>query len=344
MSKAMTTSPASNEQRRDEMHQKFAELGLKGYWQNQRETHRVEPRLWRWEDVHPALLEASQVIRLGDEAFRRNVSLITESRTVVMGFQIVLPGEAAPAHRHTNTALRFVVKGGGAYTTSNGEPMVMEPGDLLIQPNFVWHDHVNKSSEPIIWIDALDVGVVSFLDCYPFRENWPTGEQQPLTLTDGASRRLYGPIRKPVVEYEGAGVPYHYKWGETLEALEELAASGDCDPYDGVLLEYKNPLSGGHTFLTMTCHIQMLLPGQETQSHRHTGTTHYHVVQGEGVTTVGRKEPKDLVWDKNDSFTLPPWRWHRFRNRSKTEPAILFSVTDKPMLEMTGLHREERGA
>ena len=63
----------------------------------------------------------------------------------------------------------------------------------------------------------------------------------------------------------------------------------------------------------------------------------------EGVTTVGRKEPIDLVWDKNDSFTLPPWRWHRYRNRSKTEPAILFSVTDKPMLEMTGLHREERG-
>jgi len=318
MSKAMKTDVANNQQRRDEMHQRFAELGLKGYWQNQRETHRVEPRLWRWKEVRPALLEASEVIRLGDEAFRRNIGLITESRTVVMGFQIVLPGEAAPAHRHTNTALRFVVEGGGAYTTSNGEPMVMEPGDLLIQPNFVWHDHVNNSSDPIIWIDALDVGVVNFLDCYPFRENWPTGKQQPLTRSHGASRRLYGPIRKPVVEYEGAGVPYHYKWRETLEALEELAASGDCDPYDGVLVEYKNPISGGHTFLTMTCHIQMLLPGQETQAHRHTGTTHYHVVQGEGLTTVGRKEPTDLVWDKNDSFTIPPWRWHRYRNRSKT--------------------------
>jgi len=343
MSKAMKTSSVDHVQRRDELHRKFAELGLRGYWQNQRQTHRVDPRLWRWEEIQPALMEASDVIRIGPEAFRRNVGLITESRTVAMGFQIVLPGEAAPAHRHTNTALRFVVQGGGAYTTSNGEPMIMEPGDLLIQPNFVWHDHVNDSNEPIIWIDALDVGLVDFLDCYPFRENWPKGEQQPLTRKHGASRRLYGPIRKPVVEYEGAGVPYHYKWGETLEALEELAATGDCDPYDGFLLEYKNPLTGGPTFLTMTCHIQMLLPGQDTLSHRHTGTTHYHVVQGQGVTFVDRDEPIELAWKDHDSFTMPPWRWHRYENRSETDPAILFSVTDRPLLEMTGLHREEGG-
>jgi gentisate 1,2-dioxygenase len=341
MSKAMRQSSVNHEARRNALHEKFAQLGLRGYWQANREIRRVDPRLWRWEEIQPALMEASEVIRIGPEAFRRNVGLITESRTVVMGFQIVLPGEAAPAHRHTNTALRFVVQGGGAYTTSNGEPMVMEPGDLLIQPNFVWHDHVNDSKEPIIWIDALDVGVVNFLDCYPFRENWPKGEQQPLTRKDGASRRLYGPIRKPVVTYEGAGVPYHYKWGETLAALEELAESGNTDPYDGVLLEYKNPLTGGHTFLTMTCYIQMLLPGQETQAHRHTGTTHYHVVQGEGVTVVDREEPIELEWHEHDSFTLPPWRWHRYRNRSTSEPAILFSVTDRPLLEMTGLHREE---
>src|SRR5262245_12303831 len=148
-------NPALSEPKdRTELHKKFAELGLRGYWQSDRNQPRMEPKLWRWKDIYPALMETAEVIRIGPDAFRRNVALQTGSKTLAMGFQIVLPGEAAAAHRHTNTALRFVVKGGGAYTTSNGEPMVMEPGDLLIQPNWVWHDHVNNSKEPIIWIDA----------------------------------------------------------------------------------------------------------------------------------------------------------------------------------------------
>lgn len=324
----------------DKLHEKFAALGLRGYWQMRRDQERMEPKLWRWETIHPVLMEAADVVSIGAEAFRRNIGLVTGSKTVSMGFQIVLPGETAPAHRHTNTALRFVVEGGGAYTTSNGEPMVMEPGDLLIQPNFAWHDHVNDSDKPIIWIDSLDGALVNYLDA-SFRENWAEGERQPLTKKSGASRRLYGPVRQAVVRYEGAGVPYHYKWGETIEALQELAESGVHDPYDGVLLEYKNPINGGHTFLTMTCHIQMLLPGQETRPHRHTGTTLYHTVQGRGVTVVDRTTEMD--WNEHDSFSLPSWRWHQHRNRSSTEPAILFSVTDRPLLEMTGLDREEQG-
>ena len=121
----------------------------------------------------------------------------------------------------------------------------------------------------------LDSGLVSFLNA-SFREEWSEGISQPLTKKDGASRRLYGPARQPAVQYEGAGVPYHYKWAETLEALQELADQGIHDPYDGVFLEYKNPINGGPTFLTMTCHLQMLMPGQETRFHRHTGTTLYH--------------------------------------------------------------------
>ena len=70
----------------------------------------------------------------------------------------------------------------------------MQPGDLLIQPNWVWHDHVNHSEEPIIWVDALDAGVVNFLGASQFREEWGEG-QQPLTRAKGSSRRLFGPAR-----------------------------------------------------------------------------------------------------------------------------------------------------
>ena len=338
----MTSSATNIRGTREELHRKFAAMGLRGYWQMEREERNVQPRLWRWDELYPVLMETTEVIRIGPDAFRRNVGLQTRSRTISFGFQIVLPGETAAAHRHTNTALRFVVKGSGAYTTSDGEPMIMAPGDLLIQPNFAWHDHVNDSKEPIIWIDALDSELVNYLDA-SFREDWAEGKQQPLTKTSGASRRLYGPIRQPELNPR-AGVPYHYKWGETLEALEELAKTeGVHDPYDGVLLEYKNPITGGHTFLTMTCFIQMLLPGQTTRFHRHTATTHYHVVRGTGALVVDKNETKEFAYNEHDSFTLPPWRWHQHRNNSTTEPAILFSVTDRPLLQMTGLDREERG-
>ena len=337
----MATSSTDHEKELSELHEKFAALGLRGYWQRSGEKVEMQPKLWRWEEIYPVLMEAADVVRIGPEAFRRNIGLQTGSRTISMGFQIVLPGESAPAHRHTNTALRFVVEGGGAYTTSNCEPMVMERGDLLIQPNWVWHDHVNDSDRPIIWIDALDGGLVRFLGG-SFREYWSEGERQPLTKEPGTSRRLYGPARQPGVEYEGAGVPYHYKWGESIEALQELQKRGIEDPFDGVLLEYKNPLTGGHTFLTMTCHLQMLPPGMETRAHRHTGTVLYQTVQGSGVTIVDHEKLIELSWKERDSFSLPSWRWHRHRNLSKTEPAILFSVTDRPMLEMTGLDREEK--
>jgi len=140
----MSKPAIDRRERLEELNGKLADLGMRGYWQLRRDSEGMEPKLWRWADIYPALMETAEVVRLGSDTFRRNVGLQTGSRTISMGFQIVLPGEVAPPHRHTNTALRFVIKGGGAYTTSNGEPMPMYPGDLLIQPNWAWHDHVNQ--------------------------------------------------------------------------------------------------------------------------------------------------------------------------------------------------------
>ena len=48
---------------------------------------------------------------------------------------------------------------------------VYVPGNLLIQPNFAWHDHTNNSNEPIIRIDALDSGLVNYLLTASFVKN-----------------------------------------------------------------------------------------------------------------------------------------------------------------------------
>ena len=118
----MSKPAIDHRDRLDALNGKLSNLGMRGYWQLRHDGERMEPKLWRWADIYPALMETADVVRIGADAFRRNVGLQTGSRTISMGFQIVLPGEAAPPHRHTNTALRFVIKGGGAYTTSNGEP------------------------------------------------------------------------------------------------------------------------------------------------------------------------------------------------------------------------------
>jgi len=95
---------------------------------------------------------------------------------------------------------------------------------------------------------------------------------------------------------------------------------------------------------TIGCWVQMIPPGESTKPHRHTSSTIYHVVQGEGLTSVGKSKtsPTELEWRAHDCFFVPSWNWHKFANKSKKEPAIIFSVTDRPVLESLGLFREEK--
>jgi gentisate 1,2-dioxygenase len=263
------------------------------------------------------------------------------------GYQVVMPGESAPAHRHTASAMRLIIIGdGSAYTTTNGEQMFMEPGDLLVQPSFGWHDHSNPGTEPVIWMDMLDNVLVQTLDV-EFRTDWPNGEQQPVTHSEGFHSKLYGAVRPArLIDAKLASPqdspPVTYKFRDAVAALEMMAAEEEVDPHDGVLLEYANPVTGGHTLPTMSARIQMLRPGEATQPHRHTGVVRYHVISGEGVSTLDRDDPKELGWEDHDAFKIPSWRWHSHRNLSRTEPALLFSISDAPVAEAFGFYREEK--
>ena len=135
----MSTTDAAHQEELKALKALYDKVGLRGYWDVGRTASRPEPitpKLWRWSDIYPALQRASQVVRIGKEAFRRANGMVTGSRTLNAGFQYVGPGESAGAHRHVASALRFVVQGHGGYTTSDGVQMIMEPGDLLTQPNW----------------------------------------------------------------------------------------------------------------------------------------------------------------------------------------------------------------
>ena len=124
--------------------------------------------------------------------------------------------------------------------------------------------------------------------------------------------------------------------------MNEVAASGQRDPHDGVLLEYAHPLTGGPTMPTIGCWVQMIPPGEATKPHRHTSSTIYHVVQGDGATIAEKKGAgKESTGAPTTASSCRPGTGTHFENKSTNEPAIIFSVTDRPVLESLGLFREE---
>lgn len=95
--------------------------------------------------------------------------------------------------------------------------------------------------------------------------------------------------------------------------------------------------AGGPTLPTLDCEVQRIRPGWSGQRHRHTHAVVYHVVDGAGCTEIG----DGLVeWERGDTFVVPLWTWHRHRNDRK-EPAVLFSMTDRPVMQSLGFHREQ---
>jgi len=304
------------------------------------------PYVWHWKDIKPRAMQATELIGT-QQAERRVLQLrnpaIKErsatTNTLFGGIQIVMPGEVARAHRHTMAALRFIIESEGGYTNVNGDPIPMRPGDLVLTPNWTWHDHANDTGKPMIWLDGLDAPLVRLLEA-GFQEEYPQ-ETQPVSEARGLSQTKYGggPLRPA---WEACTTRYsplmHYPWPETKKALAGLTGMAQGSPFDGIIMEYTNPMDGGPVMPTMGCYVQMLRPGERTQAHKHTSSAVYHVVEGRGRSVVGGQE---LLWEEKDVFCVPGWTAHEHVNASSTEPAFLFSFTDIPVLSALDLLREE---
>jgi len=317
---------------------------LSGFWKTRVPLHASEaPYLWKWEELLDGLMKASETIGI-EQAERRAIQLVSPhlpikspSHTLQFSFSIVNPGEVARAHRHNMAAIRFVVQGKGAYTAVDGEKFPMAEGDLILTPNWTWHDHHNESEDPIIWLDGLDGPLIRSLNVLFFEEYEKS--EQPVTRETGESLSRLGFARAPKKdETHLRGVPFRYAWQDTYKALKTMSDS-ERDPYDGTLLRYINPATGGFTYPTMSCEIQLFKAREKTRIHRHTSTALYHVFKGWGRTAVGEGH---LEWKKGDSFVVPLWQPHSHENLSDEE-AILFSINDRPVMEALQLYREEAG-
>jgi gentisate 1,2-dioxygenase len=324
----------------------MAQKNLGGHWQLGLESYlsypetTVQPYLWKWQDVYETLMRAGEVVSMED-AERRTVRLLNPAlrdrqattHTIHFSFQYVKSGEHARPHRHTAAAFRFILKGSGAYTTVNGQKCVMEEGDLILTPQLSWHDHTNDSGRPIIWLDGLDIPLVQSLQQLLF-EPYPEYAQR-IEKTSEDVALSYGHAR-PAGTLAAEG--FHYKWSNSQRSLNALVAAAAPDRFDGYLLEYQNPMTGGPTMPTIQCALSLLRPGQETEPHRHTSTVIYHVFRGRGSSYVGDER---FDWEAGDSFVVPLWYPHRHVNGAASEEAILFSMSDAPVLKSLALYREE---
>jgi gentisate 1,2-dioxygenase len=304
---------------------------------------RVKPHLWKWQEIYDSLLQAREKISVASGSVERRVIRLVNpgmpehemtSHTMLFSFQLIQPGEVAPAHRHTMAAIRFILQGRGAYTNVDGQKMVMEDGDLILTPQWAWHEHAHEGDEPMVWIDGLDVPFIQSLQAISFQPY----RQGRLPVNEGIDPQAYYGMTRPVEKSEQECMPFlHYRWRDTYPALQRLARTM-TNRYDGVALEYVNPATGGSTLPTLSCWIQMLHADERTKSHRHNSTSIYHAFRGSGTTMING-EP--FQWEQGDTFIVPLWSWHEHVNRSSTEEAILFSMHDVPILKAFGLYREE---
>jgi gentisate 1,2-dioxygenase len=282
----------------------------------------MQARMWRWRDIEPLVRRSPEFMAPGRGAERRIIRLDnpgvperTAGHTISVAVQYLLPGEVAPAHRHTPNAIRFMLHGQGAYTTIEGDKFLMRRGDLVVTPSMTWHDHGNEGSEPVMWTDALDSPVVRYLENLamdPYE-----GEQQPVRIGPPA-RHLRFPF-------------------DTAYAALVALAAGPADPFDDVIMEYRDPATGRSVVPALGCYLQMLRPGVRTRAHRETSSAVYHVVAGAGFTEI---DGVRFEWSEGDFFAVPPRALHGHGNDG-AQPAILYSVQDVPLVRALGFYRME---
>jgi gentisate 1,2-dioxygenase len=347
------TAPEQASQR-EAFYAELAPLALKPLWTILRSTltdepaRREIPYVWRWRDVRPHLLRAGELVT-AEEAERRVLMFINpghpqkigSTATLYAAMQLILPGETAPAHRHTPTALRFIVEGKGGYTCVEGVRIDMERGDLVLTPSGAWHDHGNDGDEPVMWMDGLDIPVMVALNCMFFEH---VGGKQQQRETSRVRERLQGRALFPG-RAEGRGevrpAGWHsspvwsYRWREVSEALELMAKHREADPYDGFVVSYVNPATGGEVLPSIGCRAQLLPAGLRTRAQRSTASAVYHVVEGSGESVVAGVR---IAWQRGDTFAVPIWCWSE---HAATTDAKLFSFNDVPLVTALGHLRHE---
>jgi gentisate 1,2-dioxygenase len=272
------------------------------------------PAHWSYADAKAGLDAAGRLIDV-TLAERRNLVMrnpapiagFETSRTLVAAYQMILPGEHAPSHRHSSHALRVIIDGRGSYSIVDGEKTPMETGDVVLTPGWCWHGHGHDGDAPAYWFDGLDVPLTHLLEPMFFEEH-PQKYQQ--------------------VERVAQTSPYRFKREDIVRRLD--AAVGDPEGFHGPRVALEAP-----TMPSMGLVMERLASGTRTKRYRTTANTIFHVAEGSGESTIGDRR---FVWRRGDTFVAPGW--HAVGHHA-TSDAQVFALSDEPLLRFSNYYRFE---
>ena len=346
----------------EQLYRGFEEELLVPLWTEIGDLMPLHPRskaaahLWRWDRLKALAAQAGRIVPVGRGGERRAIALANPALggrpfatpTLWAAIQYLMPGENAPEHRHTQHAFRFVVEGEGVWTVVNGDAVRMSRGDFLPQAGWNWHAHHNAATEPMAWIDGLDIPFSYYTESQffePGRDRISAAEQ--ITPARSRSERLWGhpglrPVAKPGAL--SASPLLAYRWVDTDRALAEqlaLESEGEaCTLSAGhAAVRFTNPTSGGDVLPTMRTEMHRVRAGVQTQPRRETGSSVYQVFDGTGTVSVG-----DRQWAvaRGDLFVVPSWLPFAAKASASTQ-LDLFRFSDAPIFEAIHAHRVQVG-
>ncbi|MFC5959770.1 cupin domain-containing protein [Streptomyces pratens] len=319
---------------------------------------RAVPHLWRWEKLRELAAQAGEIVPVGRGGERRAIALANPALggrpfatpTLWAAIQYLMPGEDAPEHRHTQHAFRFVVEGEGVWTVVGRDPVAMRRGDFLPQAGWNMHAHHNATSQPMAWIDGLDIPFqyTSESQFFEFGRD-EISDAERITPDRSRSERLWGhPGLRPVAAtVDAPGTPLlAYRWEHTDRALTDQLAlekegfGGTVEPGHAAV-RFTDPSNGTDVLPTIRAEVHRVVRGAETAPVRETGSSVYQVFDGSGTVTVG-----DTSWSvtRGDLFVVPSWQPLSVRSEagptdSDSGALDLFRFSDSPIFEALRLNR-----
>ncbi|MBB3178302.1 cupin domain-containing protein [Variovorax sp. Sphag1AA] len=318
---------------------------------------KASPHLWRWDRLVELASEAGRIVPVGRGGERRAIALANPSLggrpfatpTLWAAIQYLMPGEDAPEHRHTQHAFRFVVEGEGVWTVVNGDPVRMSRGDFLPQAGWNWHAHHNAATQPMAWIDGLDIPFSYYTESQFFevgRERISAGEKS--TPERSRSERLWGhPGLRPLSQADSPSATplLAYRWVDTDRALaDQLALEQEGHQVTlspgHAAVRFTNPSTGGDVIPTIRAEMHRLRGGTESLVRREVGSSVYQVFDGTGTVTVGERR-----WEvaRGDMFVVPSWASFTARASRDVPSLDLFRFGDAPIFEALHAHRIQIG-